>query len=468
MKILIIALLAAAVSAGPVMSPKDECTTCKELVKTIYTMASDPTAQNQILSLIKDACTFLGPEASECKSLVETYGKAIIQLILSQLSNPDQVCKEIGLCTSKTEMLKKIVMRHLHKTPITKPGIRSPKDECITCQEAVNTVYKFVSNPAIEDEIVALLSKVCSEFGAEKATCEAVVNTFGKQIVQTLVSLLSDGKKLCTEIGLCTANKVKAMLVQAAASHKVMFTPKKHVLKATYPVKTSTECVLCEFVMKELDDMLSKNSTQQEIIQAVEKVCSILPSTIKSKCDQFVQEYGPALIEILEQEVSPKLVCTTLGLCANREHRIAMRRSHKLVIGSNETCEICTTVMTYLKAFLKNNATDEEIVNFLEKVCNYLPSQIASECNAIVSEYGSTVLQIIANTDPTTLCKEIGLCSANQHVMKTKILSKHILKAKIVAKRDDLCYLGAPYWCADRRNAVNCEAVHFCEKHAWN
>ena len=50
-------------------------------------------------------------------------------------------------------------------------------------------------------------------------------------------------------------------------------------------------CILCEFVMKELESMLDSNSTEAEIKAALDKVCSILPSSIK-------------------EDVSPVVMCT--------------------------------------------------------------------------------------------------------------------------------------------------------------
>ena len=45
-----------------------------------------------------------------------------------------------------------------------------------------------------------------------------------------------------------------------------------------------------------------------------------------------------------------------------------MEKPVTLVVGSNETCEICETVMTYLKNLLADNATK---VNMMYKVCTF-------------------------------------------------------------------------------------------------
>ena len=74
----------------------------------------------------------------------------------------------------------------------------------------------------------------------------------------------------------------------------------------------STQCVMCEFVIKTLDSQLSDNATEEEIIKALDEVCDILPDTIKAPCEAFVQQYGPTVIALLLQELDPQQVCMGL------------------------------------------------------------------------------------------------------------------------------------------------------------
>lgn len=59
---------------------------------------------------------------------------------------------------------------------------------------------------------------------------------------------------------------------------------------------------------------------QEEIIHAVEQVCSILPSSLSSQCKDLIETYGQAIIDLLVQEADPKTVCTVLGLCNGQGH----------------------------------------------------------------------------------------------------------------------------------------------------
>ncbi|XP_031562328.1 prosaposin-like [Actinia tenebrosa] len=336
---------------------------------------------------------------------------------------------------------------------------------CDECVAVLTFLKKEIMNPDFEKTVEGYLEQVCSSFGALADECKAIIEQYAPLIFQELANLMGDPKEDCTKLGLCAASKEKIMatILRKAMPSKLVAslkTKKRHVLKSKYPIKASAECILCEFIAKELDQMLGNNATQQEIIAALDKVCSFLPSTIRTQCTSFIDEYGPVILQILSQELNPSLICTTLGLCASKEHMSAMMKPHRLRIGNQETCEICTIVMTYLKSLLKDNATEDEIIADLEKVCNYLPAQIASECNAIVKEYGKEVLELIANADAKTLCTEIGLCTSNMKMSSMKLKSAN----KPLSNK---CYLGASFWCANQKNAVMCNAVAFCKKHAW-
>lgn len=57
---------------------------------------------------------------------------------------------------------------------------------------------------------------------------------------------------------------------------------------------------------------------QEEIIHALDKVCSKLPASLAEQCQEVVDTYGSAILSILLQEASPELVCSMLHLCSSR------------------------------------------------------------------------------------------------------------------------------------------------------
>ena len=49
----------------------------------------------------------------------------------------------------------------------------------------------------------------------------------------------------------------------------------------------------------------------------MENVCNILPSSIKSECDDFIEEYTPQIIQLLEEKLQPESLCKQIGLCSS-------------------------------------------------------------------------------------------------------------------------------------------------------
>ena len=45
------------------------------------------------------------------------------------------------------------------------------------------------------------------------------------------------------------------------------------------------------------------------------QVCSVLPSVVRDQCDNLVETYGPAIVEILSRDIDAKDVCTLMQLC---------------------------------------------------------------------------------------------------------------------------------------------------------
>jgi phytepsin len=76
-----------------------------------------------------------------------------------------------------------------------------------------------------------------------------------------------------------------------------------------------------------------------------------------AECQQLIEQYGPQIInEIKKGLINPEQTCEGLGICPGG------------------LCTVCETLIGYVDYLLADNATDAEIINIMEGVCNYLPS----------------------------------------------------------------------------------------------
>ena len=58
-------------------------------------------------------------------------------------------------------------------------------------------------------------------------------------------------------------------------------------------------CVLCEYVLHEIQKFLTDGQTEEEIRQEVDAICNYMPGSIEKECHEFVNTYAPAIIQML-------------------------------------------------------------------------------------------------------------------------------------------------------------------------
>jgi acyloxyacyl hydrolase len=75
------------------------------------------------------------------------------------------------------------------------------------------------------------------------------------------------------------------------------------------------KCVGCVLVVALIEQLTYVHS--QSVDKTMEMLCSYLPSTLSVWCADLIQQYGSTVINMLENEETPDLVCLQLGICNN-------------------------------------------------------------------------------------------------------------------------------------------------------
>ena len=97
----------------------------------------------------------------------------------------------------------------------------------------------------------------------------------------------------------------------------------------------STQCTLCKYVVAYVDAVIQTNKSEAAIDAALEKVCTILPQSLRTACVQFVDTYGPVLVDYIAKYASPTEVCDAMKLCQNGTQTIPKPVSRKFHLQSN-------------------------------------------------------------------------------------------------------------------------------------
>lgn len=55
---------------------------------------------------------------------------------------------------------------------------------------------------------------------------------------------------------------------------------------------------------------------QDEIKKVVHGICNDLPKTIRTDCNNYVNQYADTIIQLLASALEPSEVCSVMNLCA--------------------------------------------------------------------------------------------------------------------------------------------------------
>ncbi|XP_062256467.1 prosaposin [Platichthys flesus] len=476
------------------------CELCKEVLMVVEQLLKDNATESEVLGYLEKACQLIPDKAltAECKEMVDDYYPIIMGIITGELEDPSVVCGAMGLCNSQQAALAKVEAQQQQlmsndipqvdlAQPLTPfllnvPGLlypqESPKQEVVkqespkekgdeVCQDCIKFLTdaqaEAKANSSFTDSLIENIENQCDKLGPGLSEmCKQYVSRYGTLVVEQLMSM--QPKDICVHVGFCTAalKKVIPMLkLQAAKTLSAAKTlPALKMVPATklesakssmVRVSESPTCTICEFVMRQLEETLKDEKTEEEVIHAVEKVCTYLPHTLTAQCKDLIETYGQAIIELLVQQADPKTICTVLALC-NEANRAYVPALDQTLFKAGGYCEVCKMAINYIDGILEKNATEEQIKEAVRKVCSFLPDSFQTECDQMIVQYEPMLVQLLLQMlDPDFVCMKLGACpEAVRRLLGT-----------------EQCSWGPGFWCKNMETASRCNAVAHCKRHVW-
>nr|XP_057915091.1 prosaposin [Doryrhamphus excisus] len=470
------------------------CDLCKEIVMVVLQVLKDNATQAEVLGYMEKACQLIPDKglSAECKEMVDNYYPIVIGIIIGELDDPGVACGAIGLCRSQQMALAELHQQLLSNeipqidlsqqaTPflLNVPQILYPQETpqpektpvegaADVCQDCIKFLTdaqaEAKTNSSYIDTLIENIEKKCDQLGPGLSDmCRQYVSQYGVLALQQLFAMKPTDA--CAHAGFCSAVKKSAPMVQLQPAKMLPAAktlPALNLVPATkvesaksakrmVRVRESPTCAICEFVMKQLEAMLEDQTTEEEVIKAVERVCTYLPSSLTGQCKDLIETYGQAIIELLVQQVDPKTVCTVLALCndAKRAYVPALDVTTYKVGGY---CKVCKMAVAYIDGILEKNATATEIEDAVRKVCSFLPDSYKEECDQLVEQYEPILVQLLLQMlDPDFVCLKLGACPEAVRRMLGV----------------EQCSLGPSFWCRSMKTATQCDAVAHCRRHMW-
>uniref|UniRef100_A0A8C6V583 Prosaposin n=1 Tax=Neogobius melanostomus TaxID=47308 RepID=A0A8C6V583_9GOBI len=367
---------------------------------------------------------------------------------------------------------------HCQQNVWNKPQLKTVP--CDLCKEIIIVVEQILKDNATESEILGYMEKACQLIPDESLTaeCKEMVDSYYPILIGIITGELDDPDVVCGAMGLCRSeeaalaqveqiqsNEIPKVDLSQVASPFMLNIPQllfpQELTKEEEPKKDNDEvCDDCVKFLKAAQDKIKKDAgfvnqviaqIEQEVIDAVEKVCTFLPSSLRGQCKDLIDTYGKAIIELLVQEADPKTVCTVLGLCTDSSrHYVAALDEARFKAGG--FCEVCKLAVNYVDGILEQNATEAQIEEAVKKVCNFLPKAYQTECDQLIEQYEPTLVQLLLQMmDPDFVCMKMGACpGAVKRLLGT-----------------EQCSWGPSFWCKSMETATRCNAVEHCKRHVW-
>ncbi|KAK7148161.1 hypothetical protein R3I93_012471 [Phoxinus phoxinus] len=468
------------------------CDLCKEVLMVVEQLLKDNATESELLGYMEKACQLIPDEglAGQCKEIVDNYFPILMGIIQGELDDPGVVCAAMGLCVSQQAGLAKAQLmaneipevelnqHELNPFLLNIPQLLYPQekvkestkemsgDVCTDCVTFLtDTQEEAKANASFISALIAQVERQCELLGPGMSDmCKEYIGQYGPLVFQQLMSM--QPKDICARAGFCPIKKSsvrmeKLMPAKSILAVKMFPATKLETPALTKPaltkpaknlvqVRDSPQCALCEFVMKELESMIEDHTSEAEIMQAVEKVCDILPSSLTAQCKDLLETYGQAIIELLVQEADPKTLCSLLGLCNGVSHVPVMEKEQ---FEAGGFCDVCKMAVRYVDGILEQNATQAEIEEAVMKVCSFLPEAVRDQCNQLIAQYEPLLVQLLLQTlDPDFVCMKLGACpEAVQRLLGM-----------------EQCSWGPAYWCKNVQTAARCNAMDHCRRHVWN
>jgi len=157
----------------------------------------DKTTEQEIISTVESLCTHLPASlGGECKSLIDNYGDAIIQVLLQEMQ-PNTICEFIGVCQAGN---KKVVNpKHMLAMRMSFKGA-----SCEVCEYAMGYLDNLIEAKSAETKIESLVESLCSHLPATfKNECDALITEYGDDLIKLVVNNFLSPANVCKELTLC-------------------------------------------------------------------------------------------------------------------------------------------------------------------------------------------------------------------------------------------------------------------------
>ncbi|XP_014208799.1 uncharacterized protein LOC106639616 [Copidosoma floridanum] len=407
---------------------KQKCLLCQRVLHFIQKAITDPKAENEVEHIVKNVCKKL-PKSIEndCNNFVADYASALVAIIAQEI-DPSQICPMIHVCPSAQllESYKKMESQNIANNYGEKPN-------CPLCLLGITQLENVIKNNKTKETIEGALKNLCTHLSKSLVDqCENFVHEYSAYIIDAMIADFTP-TEVCVYLKICESSQdVKPSITffpldkdGQIMTNEIPDYPTYQLIPADIHnleedtsianLEEDTECVICRKVMAYVEKKLATHKSKEEIEHIFHEVCDYLPG-ISIKCNEFVNDYGEIVIDLLTQEVSPLEICKIVGLCKSDTATENLKESVA-------ECALCHSIVTNIEK-LMSDPKIKDLDEVLSKVCQNVPVAEQKKCSTMLKAYEQNIINIFIKDGPHKVCSKVHLCSSNDFSLVSIMSSK--------------------------------------------
>jgi len=181
-----------------------------------------------------------------------------------------------------------------------------------------------------------------SRLGKERAQCDQFVKTYGPVLAE-LIAQAADPDTVCRYLGVCQAT----LPGETSTKKSTPVTYSNHDYVRIPTEQSPITCTICQFIITRMKHFATLNQTEAEILATLKESCDLFSViNYKQKCEDFLDQYGQYIIQMISSDVEPKVACQSLGVC-EKNHQIIPQSTPSAPVSSSTTYGKCIFGMSY-------------------------------------------------------------------------------------------------------------------------
>jgi hypothetical protein len=167
-------------------------------------------------------------------------------------------------------------------------------------------------------------------------------------------------------------------------------------------IENSLWCPICEYLVREGEDYITKNTTEEHATKFLENACHHLPKEKQDGCEKFVKDNYHNLIEHITSEESAPVACSQLHFCSQIEKQ------------EENECNFCKYAAHRIEVFLHQNNTLQNIIEFGNNFCENIAEPHKTVCANIVPVYYHDIVgKLVDHYNFVDICETMHFCTGH-------------------------------------------------------